>query len=73
MVVDAKPMDVIALDTFLNRLTKMDPRKGRVVELRVFAGLTVEEIAELMKVAVNTVIRDWKFSIAWLRREMEKA
>jgi len=70
-----RPMDLVALDETLSRLEQFDPRKSRVVELRVFGGLTNEEAAEAMGVSVITVRRDWKLALAWLRREMlsEKA
>ena len=66
-----KSMDLIALDDALERLTELDQRKSRVVELRIFGGLTIEETAEAMQVAVITVRRDWQFALAWLRRELE--
>jgi RNA polymerase sigma factor (TIGR02999 family) len=65
-----KPMDLVALDETLSRLEQFDPRKSRVVELRIFGGLTNEEAAEAMGVSVITVRRDWKLALAWLRREM---
>src|SRR5215475_4568076 len=52
--------ELIALDDALNALTKMDPRKARVIELKFFAGLSVEETAEVLKVSPDTVMRDWK-------------
>jgi len=54
----------------MERLTAIDARKTRIVELRVFGGLTIEETAEVMQVAVITVRRDWQFSLAWLRKEL---
>ena len=66
-----KTVDVIALDTALKRLAELDARKGRVVELRVFGGLTAEETAEVLEMSVNTVQRDWSFSLAWLRRDLK--
>jgi RNA polymerase sigma factor (TIGR02999 family) len=65
-----KPEELIALDEALERLAAVDERKGRVVELRYFGGLEIEEIAEVLKVAPITVMRDWKFAKAWLFREM---
>src|SRR5262245_1579856 len=62
--------DLLALDDALSALSAQDPRKGRVVELRFFAGLTVEETAALLKVSVETVMGDWKFAKSWLRHEM---
>jgi RNA polymerase sigma factor (sigma-70 family) len=53
-------------------LAKRDPRKARVVELRFFGGLSVEETAELMRISPETVLRDWKMAKAWLRRELSR-
>jgi len=64
--------DVIALDDALDSLAKLDERKSRVVELRYFAGLTVEETAEALGVSRLTVIRDWQFSRDWLKREIAR-
>jgi RNA polymerase sigma factor (TIGR02999 family) len=63
--------ELIVLDEALQRLATLDPRKSRVVELRHFGGLDIEEIAEILKVSPITVMRDWKFAKAWLLREME--
>ncbi len=62
---------VVALDDALQGLEKLDPRKARVIELRFFAGLSLEETAEVLSVSVETVSRDWKLAKSWLRREME--
>jgi len=64
--------DLLALDEALHRLAAIDPRKTKVVELRFFAGLDNEEIAEVLQISPNTVMRDWNMAKAWLRREMEK-
>jgi RNA polymerase sigma factor (TIGR02999 family) len=64
--------DVLALDDALNALAAIDPRRGRVVELRFFAGLTVEETAAVLRISPETVMRDWKLARAWLRRELSK-
>lgn len=61
---------MLALDEALDRLAEIDLRKSRVVELRFFTGLANEEIAEVLKVSPNTVMRDWKMAEAWLRREL---
>jgi RNA polymerase sigma-70 factor (ECF subfamily) len=61
---------IVAVDLALQRLAKVDPRKSRVLEMRFFGGLSVEETAEVLGVAPNTVIRDWNFARAWLRREL---
>jgi len=63
--------DVVALNDALERLEKLDPRKGRIVEFRFFAGLTVEETAAVLEVSPQTVARDWTFAKAWLRRELK--
>ena len=65
--------DLLALDEALDRLAKQDPRKARVVELRFFGGLSVEETAAVLNVSPFTVIRDWNFVKAWLSREMKPA
>lgn len=67
--VDPSP-DVVALDEALDALADVDPRKAKVVELRYFAGLGVEETAEAVGVSVQTVMRDWKFARLWLLREL---
>jgi RNA polymerase sigma-70 factor (ECF subfamily) len=61
---------VVAVDLALQRLANFDERKSRVFEMRFFGGLTVEEVAEALGVSPNTVIRDWNFARAWLRREL---
>ena len=61
-----KGQDLVALDDALEALAKMDERKSRVVELRFFGGLSVEETAEVLAVSPETVMRVWKFSKAWL-------
>jgi RNA polymerase sigma-70 factor, ECF subfamily len=68
----AKGPDLVALDDALQTLSEIDPRKARVVELRFFGGLNVEETAEVLKVAPNTVLRDWKFAKMWLKHELSK-
>jgi RNA polymerase sigma factor (TIGR02999 family) len=70
LIAQRKDMDLMILDAALERLAAIDPRKNRVVELRVFGGLTIEETAEVMQVAVITVRRDWHFALAWLRKEL---
>ena len=62
--------DLVALDDAMNALAVLDPRKSRVVELRFFGGLSVEETAEVLKVSPDTVMRDWRLAKSWLRREM---
>jgi RNA polymerase sigma-70 factor, ECF subfamily len=65
--------NLLALDEALERLSKRDPRKGKVVELRFFGGLSVEETAAVLNVSPFTVIRDWNFVKAWLSREIKAA
>jgi RNA polymerase sigma-70 factor, ECF subfamily len=62
--------EVVAIDLALQRLAAVDERKSKVLEMRFFGGLSVEETAEALGVAPNTVIRDWNFARAWLRREL---
>lgn len=64
--------DLIALENALNALEELDPRKCKVVELRFFGGLNVEEIAEVLSVSAKTVLRDWQFAKLWLLHEMKK-
>ena len=69
--VSPKPRpDLVALDDALKRLAAVDERKSRVVELRYFGGLSVEETSEVLKVSAETVMRDWKLAKAWLLREL---
>jgi RNA polymerase sigma-70 factor, ECF subfamily len=62
--------ELVALDKALTALAAMDARRSRVVELRFFGGLSVEETAEVLKVSPDTVMHDWKLAKAWLAREM---
>jgi RNA polymerase sigma factor (TIGR02999 family) len=68
-----KNVDVVALDDALNALAAIDPRQSRVVELRFFAGLSVEETSEVMGIATATVQRDWTAARAWLHREISRS
>ncbi len=63
---------LLALDDALDSLAKLDPRKSQIVELRYFGGLSVEEIAEVLKVHPDTVTREWGRARAFLRRELQK-
>jgi RNA polymerase sigma-70 factor (ECF subfamily) len=65
-----KTEELIALDDALTQLSELDPRKGRVVELKFFGGLSVEETAEVFQISPNTVLRDWRTAKAWLHREL---
>jgi RNA polymerase sigma factor (TIGR02999 family) len=64
--------ELVAIDDALNTLAEMDPRKARVIELRFFGGLSVEETAEVLKISPQSVMRDWKLAKAWLTRELAK-
>jgi RNA polymerase sigma factor (TIGR02999 family) len=69
--VPARGEDLLAVDEALLRLSEAEPRKGRVVELRYFAGLTVEETAAVLGTSVETVLRDWKVAKLWLFHELK--
>lgn len=71
VMTEAKSSELIALDEALERLAQIDERKSRVVELRYFGGLSVEETAEVMKISPITVIRHWNLAKAWLARELK--
>jgi hypothetical protein len=66
----ARGVDVLDLDKALSTLTEFDPRKGRVVELRYFGGLSVEETAKVLQVSSETVLRDWRMAKTWLFHEL---
>ncbi|MES2524173.1 MAG: sigma-70 family RNA polymerase sigma factor [Gemmatimonadota bacterium] len=66
-------VEIIALHEALERLTRMDPDQARIVELRYFGGLTIEETAEATGVSPTTVKAEWAIARAWLRRELERA
>lgn len=72
VVLSERGIDLLALDDALASLAKMDPRKGRLVELRYFGGLTVEESAEVLGVSRETAKRDWKLAKAWLFAELRR-
>jgi RNA polymerase sigma factor (TIGR02999 family) len=65
--------DIVALDDALSELARHDPRKARVIELRFFGGLSVEETAAALSVSPQTVLRDWSLAKAWLTRELNHA
>lgn len=65
--------DLVALDDALDALAKVDERKSRVIEMRFFGGLSVQETAEALHVSAETVMRDWKMAKAWLLRELRGA
>ena len=71
-VVSPEPdADVVAVDEALSALSKVDPRKARVVELRFFGGLSVEETAAVLEISEESVMRDWRLAKAWLARELK--
>jgi RNA polymerase sigma-70 factor, ECF subfamily len=70
---DEKTADLVALDEALTALAELDERQSKVVELRFFGGLNVEETAEFLKVSPATVRRDWSIARAWLHREMARS
>jgi len=67
-----RAIDLVALDEALSTLAEIDPRQARIVELRFFAGLSVEETARVMDVSLRTVRRDWTMARLWLRAEIDK-
>ena len=67
----ASQPDVLALDRALEKLAAIDPRQARLVELRYFAGLTIDEAAAVLNVAAITVKRDWALARTWLYRELQ--
>lgn len=66
----SRASEVIALDDALNALAMLDIRKSRIVEMKYFAGITNDEIAEVLQVSTETVKRDWRFARTWLLREL---
>jgi RNA polymerase sigma factor (TIGR02999 family) len=72
VAVKGQDLDVVALDEALERLARIDEQQSRVVELRFFSGLTVEETAEVMGISPATVKRDWSMAKAWLHRELSE-
>jgi len=72
-VSEGKGTDLVAIDDALKALEALDPRKSRIVELRFFGGLTVEETAEVLKVSPVTVLREWEKAKAWLYMELSRS
>lgn len=70
-IAEARNLDVLAIDRALQRLSQLDEQQGRVVELRFFAGLSIEETAEVLSISVATVKREWAMAKAWLSREIQ--
>ncbi len=73
MALPDRSADIVALDEGLFELARRDPRKARVIELRFFGGLSVEETAIALSVSPQTVLRDWSLAKAWLTRELNHA
>ena len=71
-IAQGQAADIIALDEALKSLAEIDSQQGRIVELRFFGGLTIEETAELMGISHATVEREWSLARAWLRRELTR-
>jgi RNA polymerase sigma factor (TIGR02999 family) len=69
---DERAADLIVLDEALKALAEIDPQKSRIVELRFFGGLSIEETAEVLGLGTATIIRQWKLAKAWLYREVSK-
>ena len=70
LVTETRAAELLALDGALETLAALDPRKSKIVEMRYFGGLTIEEIAEVLKIHPNTVMRDWNAAKAWLYAEL---
>ncbi len=72
---DSQPLDVdiVALDDALKTLSMMDPQQGKVVELKFFGGLSIEDTAEVLGISSSTVKRDWITARAWLHRELDRS
>jgi RNA polymerase sigma-70 factor, ECF subfamily len=71
-LLEAKSVDLVALDDALGGLAKLDPRQSRVVELRFFGGLSTDEISSVLGVSRDTVKRDWATAKIWLYREITR-
>jgi RNA polymerase sigma factor (TIGR02999 family) len=69
---DSRSREMVAIDDALNELAEIDPRKAKVIELRFFGGLSVEETAEVLKISPQSVMRDWKMARAWLLAELAR-
>jgi RNA polymerase sigma factor (TIGR02999 family) len=70
-IIKQPEIDLLALNEALDELAQMDPQQGRIVELKFFGGLSIEETAEVLGISHATVERDWKMARAWLRRQLE--
>ena len=67
-----RSLDLVALDDALEALARIDPQQSRIVELRFFAGLSIEETAEVLRISPATVKRDWTAAKAWLYRDLTR-
>jgi RNA polymerase sigma factor (TIGR02999 family) len=72
VISEERAAELVALDDAMNELAALDPRRSRVVELRYFGGLSVEETAEVLNISPETVMRDWKRAKAWLYTELNR-
>jgi RNA polymerase sigma-70 factor (ECF subfamily) len=72
VISEGRAAELVALDEAMNELAALDPRRSRVVELRYFGGLSVEETAEVLKISPETVMREWKRAKAWLYTELNR-
>jgi len=70
-IAQGRAQDILVLDDALQRLASFDPRKSRIVELRFFGGLSLEETADILKVSSRTIRREWELAKVWLAREMK--
>lgn len=70
VISDERTAEVVAVDEALQRLEEFDVRKSKIVEMRFFAGLSIQETAEVLGVSPGTIMRDWTLAKAWLRREI---
>ena len=70
---DSRTSDIVAIDEALERLTTLDPDQVRIIELRFFAGLTVDETARLLDRSPRTIKREWRLAKAWLYRELQSS
>lgn len=69
---ETQQVDLVALDDALKDLAALDPQQARIVEMRYFGGLTIEEVAAVLKISPATVKREWHLARTWLKREIEK-
>ena len=73
LLAERRDVNLLALDDALERLEALDPQKSRIVELRYFGGLTIEETSEALRISPSTVKRDWSMARAWLRSEISNS